>query len=217
MYNAVTRDVEAELLPCLRHLGISFYAYNPLAGGLLTGRYRHPTAVPDGGRFHEYAANYVPRPRSEAISRRTSCRRLGRSRRRWAVGWVCRPRLRSKPHTRAAWRTSTTFCLCAAPYVMFERRGTSPTVPAAAPVLVGERYGGTPIYFSDVVVRNDHPARSFAELPRGPKKFSWPFEVKACGRAAPRGPKKFSWPLRSNTKLFNSIGLTHVVSLVRYI
>ena len=164
MYNAVTRDVEAELLPCLRHLGISFYAYNPLAGGLLPGRYRHPTAVPDGGRFHEYAANYVPRPRSEAISRRTSCRRLGRSRRRWAVGWVCRPRLRSKPHTRAAWRTSTTFCLCAAPYVMFERRGTSPTVPAAAPVLVGERYGGTPIYFSDVVVRNDHPARSFAEL-----------------------------------------------------
>ena len=38
MYNALTRDVEGELLPCLRHLGMSFYAYNPLAGGMLTGR-----------------------------------------------------------------------------------------------------------------------------------------------------------------------------------
>lgn len=60
MYNAVTRDVEAELLPCLRHLGMSFYAYNPLAGGLLSGRYVGAAAVPGSGRFHEQA-NYVPR------------------------------------------------------------------------------------------------------------------------------------------------------------
>jgi aflatoxin B1 aldehyde reductase len=39
MYNSLTRAVEAELFPCLRHFGISFYAYNPLAGGILTGRY----------------------------------------------------------------------------------------------------------------------------------------------------------------------------------
>jgi aflatoxin B1 aldehyde reductase len=39
MYNAVTREVERELLPCLRALGMRFYAYNPLAGGLLTGKY----------------------------------------------------------------------------------------------------------------------------------------------------------------------------------
>jgi len=39
MYNAITRSVELELIPCLRRFGISFYAYNPLAGGLLTGRY----------------------------------------------------------------------------------------------------------------------------------------------------------------------------------
>ena len=60
MYNAVTRDVEPELLPCLRHLGMSFYAYNPLAGGLLTGRYLGATEVPSQGRFSEQA-NYVPR------------------------------------------------------------------------------------------------------------------------------------------------------------
>ncbi|KAG9482772.1 hypothetical protein GDO78_011422 [Eleutherodactylus coqui] len=41
MYNAITRQVELELLPCLRQLGIRFYAYNPLAGGLLTGRYKY--------------------------------------------------------------------------------------------------------------------------------------------------------------------------------
>uniref|UniRef100_A0A3Q3GS11 Aldo-keto reductase family 7, member A3 (aflatoxin aldehyde reductase) n=1 Tax=Labrus bergylta TaxID=56723 RepID=A0A3Q3GS11_9LABR len=44
MYNATTRQVETELLPCLRNYGIKFYAYNPLndfysIGGLLTGKY----------------------------------------------------------------------------------------------------------------------------------------------------------------------------------
>nr|XP_020637636.1 aflatoxin B1 aldehyde reductase member 2-like [Pogona vitticeps] len=41
MYNAMTRQVETELLPCLRHYGMRFYAYNPLAGGLLTGKYKY--------------------------------------------------------------------------------------------------------------------------------------------------------------------------------
>uniref|UniRef100_A0A2K6KKC8 Aldo-keto reductase family 7 like/pseudo n=1 Tax=Rhinopithecus bieti TaxID=61621 RepID=A0A2K6KKC8_RHIBE len=41
MYSATTRQVETELLPCLRHFGLRFYAYNPLAGGLLTGRYKY--------------------------------------------------------------------------------------------------------------------------------------------------------------------------------
>ncbi|XP_030768981.1 aflatoxin B1 aldehyde reductase member 2 isoform X2 [Rhinopithecus roxellana] len=41
MYNATTRQVEMELLPCLRHFGLRFYAYNPLAGGLLTGKYKY--------------------------------------------------------------------------------------------------------------------------------------------------------------------------------
>lgn len=30
MYNAVTREVERELLPALSRLGMRFYAYNPL-------------------------------------------------------------------------------------------------------------------------------------------------------------------------------------------
>ena len=51
MYNSLTRDVERELFPCLRNYGISFYAYNPLAGGLLTGKYQSIDAIPDSGRF----------------------------------------------------------------------------------------------------------------------------------------------------------------------
>ncbi|EAW89889.1 hCG1741668, isoform CRA_a [Homo sapiens] len=41
MYNATTRQVEMELFPCLGHFGLRFYAYNPLAGGLLTGKYKY--------------------------------------------------------------------------------------------------------------------------------------------------------------------------------
>ncbi|HKJ49891.1 MAG TPA: aldo/keto reductase [Gammaproteobacteria bacterium] len=51
MYNALTRDVERELFPCLRNYGIGFYAYNPLAGGFLTGKHRSLQDAPDSGRF----------------------------------------------------------------------------------------------------------------------------------------------------------------------
>jgi len=40
VYHALNRHAEAELLPALRTLGIRFYVYNPLAAGLLTGRYK---------------------------------------------------------------------------------------------------------------------------------------------------------------------------------
>jgi phosphonate transport system substrate-binding protein len=36
--------------------------------------------------------------------------------------------------------------------------------PLAAPVLRGGRYGGRPVYFSDVIVRRDSPWRTFADL-----------------------------------------------------
>lgn len=54
VYNALHRGVEPELLPCLRHYGIGFYAFNPLAGGFLTDRYQRDTAVASlekGSRF----------------------------------------------------------------------------------------------------------------------------------------------------------------------
>jgi phosphonate transport system substrate-binding protein len=36
--------------------------------------------------------------------------------------------------------------------------------PIAAPVLAGTRYGGRPVYYSDVLVRHDSALRSFADL-----------------------------------------------------
>ncbi|XP_064392716.1 aflatoxin B1 aldehyde reductase member 3-like [Halichondria panicea] len=41
MYNAITRNVEKELLPALRYFGLRFYVYNPTACGMLTGKYRY--------------------------------------------------------------------------------------------------------------------------------------------------------------------------------
>ncbi|HEX9520146.1 MAG TPA: PhnD/SsuA/transferrin family substrate-binding protein [Streptosporangiaceae bacterium] len=54
--------------------------------------------------------------------------------------------------------------VCGLPYVDFERRGCSPAIPVAAPVLAGSRYGGRPIYFSDVIVRRGSVIRSLDDL-----------------------------------------------------
>jgi phosphonate transport system substrate-binding protein len=54
--------------------------------------------------------------------------------------------------------------VCSLPYVEFERRGLAQALPIAAPVLRGERYGGRPVYFSDVIVHRDSPYRSFLDL-----------------------------------------------------
>jgi phosphonate transport system substrate-binding protein len=54
--------------------------------------------------------------------------------------------------------------VCSLPYVLFERRGLHVAVPVAAPVIQGERYGGRPVYYSDVVVRRESPFGSFRDL-----------------------------------------------------
>ena len=54
VYNALHRSVEPELFPCLRHYGLAFYNYNPLAGGYLTDRYHRSDAneaIEKGSRF----------------------------------------------------------------------------------------------------------------------------------------------------------------------
>lgn len=51
MYNALCRNVEPELFPAIRSLGMRFYAFNPLAGGLLAGKQLNFDAVPEEGRF----------------------------------------------------------------------------------------------------------------------------------------------------------------------
>ncbi|HEV2377110.1 MAG TPA: aldo/keto reductase, partial [Streptosporangiaceae bacterium] len=47
-YSLWTRDIEADILPLLRHLGIGLVAYAPLGHGFLTGAYRDPQHLADG-------------------------------------------------------------------------------------------------------------------------------------------------------------------------
>jgi aflatoxin B1 aldehyde reductase len=53
MYNAITRNVEDHLFPALRRYGLDFYAYNPLAGGLFSGKYTTLEETPEEGRFSD--------------------------------------------------------------------------------------------------------------------------------------------------------------------
>src|SRR5262249_55977192 len=47
-YSVWTRDVEEEILPAVRALGIGFVAYSPLGRGFLSGAYQRPEDIPEG-------------------------------------------------------------------------------------------------------------------------------------------------------------------------
>lgn len=52
MYNALTRAIESEMIPCARKFGLRLVMYNPLAGGLLTDKLSGVNdAVEKGSRF----------------------------------------------------------------------------------------------------------------------------------------------------------------------
>ena len=50
-YSLLFREVERELLPFCREEGLAVIPYNPLAGGLLSGKHRRGSAPPEGSRF----------------------------------------------------------------------------------------------------------------------------------------------------------------------
>lgn len=50
MYNAITRSLEAELIPACKRYGLDVVIYNPIAGGIFSGKYK-TTEIPDEGRF----------------------------------------------------------------------------------------------------------------------------------------------------------------------
>ncbi len=49
-YSLASRDIEAEILPTCRRLGIGFVAYAPLSRGLLSGRWTSPQDLAEGDR-----------------------------------------------------------------------------------------------------------------------------------------------------------------------
>ena len=50
-YNLLFRTFERDLLPLCEEEGIAVIPYNPLAGGLLTGKHDRAAPAPEGGRF----------------------------------------------------------------------------------------------------------------------------------------------------------------------
>jgi len=52
-YNLLDRRAERELLPMARTYGVAIIPYSPLAGGLLTGKYRRGGPFPEGSRYAE--------------------------------------------------------------------------------------------------------------------------------------------------------------------
>ena len=54
VYNALNRSIENELLPLCQEEGLGVITYNPLAGGMLTGKYRRGEKLPKGVRLETF-------------------------------------------------------------------------------------------------------------------------------------------------------------------
>jgi aryl-alcohol dehydrogenase-like predicted oxidoreductase len=70
LYNALNRQLEIEYFAFARRFPIHTTVYNPLAGGLLTGKHRHGEAPEKGSRFDENAM-YARRYWTDAMFERT--------------------------------------------------------------------------------------------------------------------------------------------------
>ncbi|KAF4511808.1 hypothetical protein G6O67_001018 [Ophiocordyceps sinensis] len=53
MYNVITRNLEPELFVACRRYGLDIVVYNPIAGGLFSGKVRSKDMVPESGRFSD--------------------------------------------------------------------------------------------------------------------------------------------------------------------
>ena len=92
-YNAMSRQIETELLPCCAHYGLGAVVYSPLARGVLSGKYQPGAAPPEGSR----AARNDPRImqtefRAESLALAARMAEHARSRgltpTQLALGWV---------------------------------------------------------------------------------------------------------------------------------
>lgn len=58
IYSAINRSIEIEILPLCAAEGLGVIVYNPLAGGMLTGKYRRGQPLPRGARIEANEAYY---------------------------------------------------------------------------------------------------------------------------------------------------------------
>jgi aryl-alcohol dehydrogenase-like predicted oxidoreductase len=97
-YNAMSRQIETELLPCCAHYGLGVVAYSPLARGVLSGKYRPEDRPEPGSR----AARQDPRLlqteyRAESLALAQAfaahARQRGWTPTQLAIAWVLNNRL----------------------------------------------------------------------------------------------------------------------------
>ncbi len=93
-YNLLWREIESELLPLCRDQGLGVIAYNPLAGGMLTGKYQ-TIDKPQEGRFNLgktgelYRERYWQETQLRAVQQlQAFLRPRGKSLLQVAVAWV---------------------------------------------------------------------------------------------------------------------------------
>jgi aryl-alcohol dehydrogenase-like predicted oxidoreductase len=60
LYNLIVRDVEREILPACVDQGMGFIGWSPLAGGMLTGKYRRAKDPESGTRLHHTGKYELP-------------------------------------------------------------------------------------------------------------------------------------------------------------
>lgn len=91
MYNLLARGIEQELLPMCKNFGLAVIPYNPLAGGLLTGKHS-PTGSITDTRFERmplYKDRYWHAANFQAVQELTQiAKAAGRSLVRLAIGWL---------------------------------------------------------------------------------------------------------------------------------
>jgi L-glyceraldehyde 3-phosphate reductase len=92
-YNLFRRDIELEILPLCRREGIGVVAFSPLAGGLLTGKYRPGQPVPEGSRATGPGAQFLtlsPERLDKVVRLEAIARDLSLSLTQLALAWVLR-------------------------------------------------------------------------------------------------------------------------------
>jgi len=94
-YNLLYRQIEQELLPLCLDEGVGVIVYNPLAGGLLTGKHRRSEPPADNTRFavagRFYQDRYWNEASFDAVERlKAVFNARGKSRTHVSVAWVLR-------------------------------------------------------------------------------------------------------------------------------
>lgn len=91
MYNLLARGIEQEYLPMAKKYDVSIIAYNPLAGGMLTGKHNQAT-VPPGTRFDQnpmYQERYWHPANFAAVDKlKAAAEKAGRSLISVAFNWL---------------------------------------------------------------------------------------------------------------------------------